>query len=583
MDGSAETKRLGLLDQAGVDTFILDAGDDSLRTVIQCKGFEVFDYGIDQHRQCRDEVAKFLAKGPRAVHYWLVINRSIKDRAQRKELEGDLAGLVANGKVTKAELLDLEATVKRLTELAIARLFSWSEIKRRELFEFYGSRMHFVRHIGSVPFNETMSDPTSFVLERFDSFFKGLAEHQTGKYRNAPKFLITSEFGFGKTTTLHAVSQRWIDSGRHLIYAPAALLGHQAFVNASGLADGLLHLIIPDDADLSALAMQEFRNALRSILTRSKDWLLLIDGLDENSDAFRANSLAALWGSIADLGIPALLSARDELVELREAEFTYNPILRIGPTFDRIKLNDWDDRLIAEFVSLYAAAARAETAMTGPQTSQDDPAGFREFRSLIATSRYNEVYGDIPKRPLFLGMLVEDAWKGHEPARYLHRLYGTYFRSKFDLDRSSMAARGIQRRPSAIVDALGDMQTREILIRVMQGAADQMLEITGPPNARSATHRDTIGERKLREIAAGLGIPFAQVEDVAMHSLLQPSGRDPVTRERLLRFAHRSFQDWFVARQFAETGRDIYMGLPRSALQFLAAMRADLAAGEPLP
>jgi hypothetical protein len=572
LDGATESKRLGHYDQLGVDAFVLTSDDERMKTIIQCKGFEVLDYKASQHRQCRDEVAKFIAKGPTADEYWLVLNRQIKDPALRRELEQDLANLVATGKVKQAALLDQMAMLRKLEVLATARLFAWAEARRKEQFAFYQSRMEFVRHIDSVPFNERLNDPTSFAITQLVSFFKELSEHQTGKYRHAPKFLVSSEFGFGKTTTLQAIAQRWIDSGRHLIYAPAALLDRRAFMNASGLADSLLELILPDDADLSELALLQFRGALRSILTKSEDWLVLIDGLDENANAFRANSFATLWGSIADLGIPAVLSAREELVELRRAEFHPNARLKIGPEFDRIKLDDWNQVLILRFADLYAAAKGG-----------DIPLGYRTFREIIASARYGEVYGDIPKRPLFLGMLVEDAWNEKEPERYLHRLYGTYFRTKFDYDRMSVAAGGVQNRPSGIVDAFGYDQARETMIRVMQEAADCMLEVTGPLDARTAVHRDTIGEVKLREIATSFDIPFVQLEDVAMHSLLQPSGREPVTRERLLRFAHRSFQDWFLARQFAEKGREPYLGLPGPTMQFLTAMRADLAAGRSLP
>jgi hypothetical protein len=315
-----------------------------------------------------------------------------------------------------------------------------------------------------------------------------------------------------------------------------------------------------------------FRRSLRDLLTRSKDWLLVIDGLDENAYAFQPNSLARLWGCIADLGIPAVLSARDELVDVRASDFRPNDRLKTGPEFERLTLDDWDDALILRFVDIFAASRGG-----------DPPEGYRLLRQLIASGRYSEVYGDIPKRPLFLGMLVEDAWSGKEPARNLHRLYGTYFRNKFDIDRNSPAARGTQARPSEIADRFGNDEAKEMLIRVMQEAADQMLEVSEIAGSRSAIHRDTISEGSLREFSASLGIAFMRIEDVAMHSLLQPSGRDQKSRERLLRFAHRSFQDWFVARQFAEQGREIYPGLPPLAFRFLTAMQKDLAAGDDLP
>jgi hypothetical protein len=50
-----------------------------------------------------------------------------------------------------------------------------------------------------------------------------------------------------------------------------------------------------------------------------------------------------------------------------------------------------------------------------------------------------------------------------------------------------------------------------------------------------------------------------------------------------MRFAHRSFQDWFVARQCVEKNRDIYLGMPGTAVRFFSAMQADLVAGGALP
>lgn len=429
------------------------------------------------------------------------------------------------------------------------RLSSWAETRRAELFQFYKERMEIVRHIDRVPFNRASRDPSAFLMERMSSFFKAIAESQTGKCRHAPKFLVTSEFGFGKTTTLQKLAQSWI---------------------ASGLADSLLQFILPDDPDLSDAALLTFRNVLRDLLAHSKDWLLVIDGLVENSYALLPNSLARLWECIADWGVPAVLSARDELLDVRPSDFRPNDRLKTGPEFERIALNDWDDALILQFVDMFAAGRGG-----------DMPAGYDTFRELVASGRYGEVYGDIPKRPLFLGVLVEDAWFGKEPARFLHRLYGTYFRNKFDIDRTSPAARGVQGRPSEIADRLGNDEAKEMLIRIMQEA--DMLEVSGPQGARSAIHRDTITEAALRNLSARLGIPFIQVEDVAMHSLLQPSNPDRKTRERLLRFAHRSFQDWFLARHFAAQDREIYPGLPPLTFRFLTTMKEDLAAGHGLP
>lgn len=572
MDGPIEARKLGEFDKKGIDGFVLTSDENAIAITIQCKGFEVVEYGKDQQRQCRSEIEKYKEKGPTSSEYWLVINRPIKDRIMRDELKHDLEELIQSGKVIKAELLDQEALAEKLSHFASVKLAQWADAKRVELFEYYVSRMQVVRYISDVPFGDSVkANPVEHLLGNLQSFFSRLRAHQTSKYRFPPMFLVTSEFGFGNTSTLQALAGKWMDGGGHLIYAPAALLAGTAFSNTSGLASSILRFLVPDEVQLSPFAVQLFRDKLREMLIRSKDWLLLIDGLDENATAFKANSLQSLRNSIAELGLPAVLSARDELVETRRAEFFPAPSPDES-AFDRIRLTDWPDALIIRFVRLFAASQGGH-----------EPASFRAFRELIESNRYNEVYGDIPKRPLFLGMLVKDAWTGDQPERQLHRLYGKYFRQKFHVDRAGDAASGSTGRPSAIIDAFGLEETSERLIRVMQDAADQMLKIAGSVGSRSAVHLDTISEKQLREIARKHDVPVVQIEDIALHSLLQPAGRDPITHERTMRFAHRSFQDWFLARQYAENGHETYPGMSNSAQRFLTLMKADLGSGGSLP
>jgi hypothetical protein len=422
MDGSALTKRLRRLDEAGIDAFVIASDEQKIDTAIQCKGFELLEYGPEQHGQCRAEIAKYKAKGPAVPEYWLVINRSIKDRAMRDELRRDLDELRDAGKAAKAELLDLEPLIDKFADLAAKRIAAWAGAKRVELFHFYRERLKFVEHIAEVPFDGDggATNPAGYLLTKVQEFFARIPEHQTGKLRPTPKVIFSSAFGFGKTSTLQALAGHWADVGGHVIYVPAALLEDVAFTNAAGLADAILRFLARDEADISRLGRQALRDVLRYILRTSKNWLVLIDGLDENAAALKPNSLAVLWNIIRDLGVPTILTARDELIEARTGEFFPDPNLRITPVFKRIRLTDWPDELILEFVRRYSA-----------KRGGHEPDAFREFREIIESRRYQDVYGDIPKRPLFLGMLAEDAWAGTEPARELHRLYGNI------LERSS--------------------------------------------------------------------------------------------------------------------------------------------------
>lgn len=575
IEHTGRSKPLGRLDRAGIDGYVYRDEDDSLRTAIQCKGFEVFEYGAKQHAQCRKEVTKYLAKGPITHEYWLVINRAITDRKMRAELIADLDILVAAGKAHHAELFDMAPFLTKLKELASERLTAWAEARRTELFQFYADGLEFVDYIRPVPFRsgKLFCDPVERMFTDALSFFDELPKSQTGKFRPAPKYLLTSSFGFGKTSTLHALAREWINSGKHLIYVPASFLDDKAFSNASGLANSLLRILLPDDVVLHDLVRRLVRDSLKQTLATSSDWLLLIDGLDESPWAFKPNSLSALWGCIRDLGLVAALSAREELVNSRPTEFGADAS-RVP--FERLELLDWSDDLILQFLDRFALRQVGGA-----------PQSFQELRQLCSAGQYMDVYGDIPRRPLFLGMLAADAWAGREPVRELHRLYGQYFRQKFLLDRSGAASGGLTKRPSSVVDAFGIDEALERLMRIMGGAAAYMIAPNKLAADRSPSEflvqTDTIQEDDLKRIAAETGVEFLQFEELIMHSLLQPAGRDRITRARLSKFAHRSYQDWFLARHIALNGVGNLASPPEAVKRFLAPMILDLKRDRGLP
>jgi hypothetical protein len=577
LEGSAETRRLGLYDKKGIDILVYRPDDLSIQTAIQCKGFEEIEYGKSQQLQCREEVAKFKEKGPRVIEYWLVLNRPIKERAARNELLDDLSNLVLAGKADRTFLFDLDPFLQKIKKLASVRLANWAEAKRAELYDYYGSRLRFVEYVRDIPFQSVTPkmDLVGHILDQLRTFFKNLPKTQAGKFRPAPKILMTSSFGFGKTSTLHALAREWIHESGQLIYAPAALLEADAFSNSSRLAAVLLDFLLPDGAELTELGHKLLRDTLSETFAKSTNWILLIDGLDENAALLKAESLSRIRDCIRDLGVPAILSARDELVDIRTTEFSSS--LRVQPTLplDRIRLLDWPDRLILHFLERFEAGHAGAC-----------PLGFQTLKELVRSGRYAEIYGDIPKRPLFLGMLAEDAWSGGEPTRELHRLYGKYFREKFLLDRYSAAAGGISRRPSHMVDHFGIDEALERLILVMQDSAGLMIsyvQIDGQSDKLILIQHDTISEDRLRGVATNRGIEFIQLEDVVLHSLLQPGGRNLVTRQRLLRFAHRSFQDWFLARHLVLSAERRSAVLPDSVSRFMTAMQLDIDNGVALP
>lgn len=545
-----KSDRLGALDCLGIDVHQYDEDTNAVTLAVQCKGLQVA-FDATHLKSCLAEIAKYRRIGPVVPEYWLVINKPVRSE-MRATLEVALKTLVDQGKAQKALLFDLSGMVAHLRALASQQLATWADRARTALKTDYAERLEVVRYIGEAPYTLSVGGlaeshqgrgPAAWVTDTIRAYLAQIHADHVGKDRAPPRYLVTASFGFGKTSTLHAVADRWLGDGGHVIYAPAALLPAGAFLNGALLTDALVDLIAPSDLDAIDLTKRILRETLRKELARSKNWLLLVDGLDESPYWGDHDRLSALWGGIVDLGLPLIASVRDELFQLRRQEFEAGDGRSFGrPFFTLLALKDWGDDLIGEFLDRFEARMQSSA-----------PKQFVRFRQLVEDGDYTKTYGDIPKRPLFLGMLVEDAWRDLEPERELHRLYDKYLRRKLHGDRFSAGAGGRVVRVGGLAKDLGQDEATERMMLAMQSIAGQLLmRSTSGENAFSAL----IDEKELHNQIEFVTGSKTLTEDISLNSLLQPAGRDEVTNRRLFRFAHQSFQDWFAARWLVQEERD---------------------------
>lgn len=555
--GFAQARRLGELDCMGVDVYATDPATGQETIAVQCKGLELA-FDAKHLAMLQKEIRKFRRKGPTVREYWLVINKrmSADDKAL---ITADLAALVTASKAQEARLFDLPGFVKHLRDMARSKIGELSDQRRIDLREQYEARLKVVNYIEGVPFERSSReiDPTDWIVRKVGAYLDSIHPDHVGKDRTPPRFLLTAGFGFGKTSTIHAIADRWMAKGRKALYVPAALLPDMAFVNGAGVTEGLLLLIDPEMLSHHPLVQLIMRETLRKELARAKDWILLIDALDESPHWEHHAKLAALWGGVVDLGLPVVASVREELFHLRRQEFEAGDGGRFGePFFDVLKLTDWPDALIGEFLDRFQA-----------DRVDKPPAQFRRLRALAASGTYNDIYGDIPKRPLFLGMLATDAWRDIEPERELHRLYETYLRRKLHEDRYSASAEGKVVRIGSLGIRLGSDEFTERLMQMMTVVAGRMVGTIGEGGLALISEVELIGS------AESIGASFERAEELALNSVLQPNGRG--TQGRMFRFAHQSFQDWFAAKHLVESGLDWRSDRYAPAVQFFADLMAN--------
>lgn len=532
------THRLGELDGLGSDLIDFSDSGEVLLT-IQCKGFEKPNFGDAQLGQCLAEIEKYAAKGLPTRRYWLALNRAVVTSADRKAIETALAALVSSAKAGEAKLLDFNWLVRELEQTALTCLHRWAHDHQVRSAADHRANLAVVDYIAGVPFRTSDtdgSDPSSYFASRVLAERDNRPTTQFGKDRKPPRLMLKGSFGFGKTSCLLATTSHLAEKQIYPIYVRAADLKEAAFVSGHGLLVAILETFIPEDANLSKLAFSLAVDTLREELKSSDRWALLIDAIDESAYSSQSSRLSALWGGVIDAGLPVLVSVRSELADQRQSEFGINPKTLAHDLFEAISLEPWTDPLIGSFLTSFASRQQGDAS--------DE---FVEFRSLVASGKYESVYGDIPRRPLFLGMLAADAWHGRASPQQLSDLYEHYFARKFERDRYESG----HQRPFGLLDREGMDEALRLIFLAMESAAAALNEkaigvLVGGSNDVTNVGSLTRGELNSALQKSGLG--DVVTTELSAHSVIVPGGRDRSTGEPLFRFAHASFEDYFLAR-----------------------------------
>jgi hypothetical protein len=496
----------------------------------------------------------------------LIINRSIIE-PKRTELREALNSLVDSGHANQVELLDFDYFFDKLQSLSTHLIVKWSDQLRHSQFEFYDQNMRFTKHVAGVPFisgRKSGVRPAEHIISQLKSFFATLHRDSTSKYRKHPKFILTATFGFGKTETLHAIAHSWLSEGGKVLYVPAALIEPNGVSNTSNFVSSLLDILCPNEITLGELPRLVLRDALRKWCETSRDTILLIDGLDEHPAFLRSRVVAALWHLLQDLGLPCVITVRDELYESRVSEFQVditNPQLKNAPQLERVKLTEWTVENILEFLGSFA-----EFPATG--VSEE----FVRFRNVVTEGRFDSIYGDIPRRPLFLGMLATDAAHGADPVSNLSLVYFNYFKSKLARDIIGTLKIESLMRSDQLLQSLGREEISSRLMSVMTEFAESHVREVSLEDGIQFEIADERTIDALDNILSKNRLDHVDREEILLHSLLQPAARNSKTGIAQVKFSHRSYLEWFLARSMFLKGRKEHLHLPEAVEAFLVDM-----------
>jgi len=381
--------------------------------------------------------------------------------------------------------------------------------------------------------------------------------------------LLLGDFGYGKTTAL----ERSLASARvRVLYVQAASLAK----TITGAKDLLAHCVDLEKltAELSPEDVELYRILARPTLERllkEKDLpiALVLDGVDESAILARSGGFQQLCNALHQVRIPFVLAMRTEFWLDRRSTFE----AEIGSTashgerqidrFQLIELTAWGPEQIGELVARYGR-------------SQSDPERAERvarLAAIVGTAEFDRIYGDIPKRPLFLRFIVDSVAEVGLPGEGVGR-------ARLFADWAERKIRRDLREPRRFRDeGRGGLTDRD-------ENDDEVIQLAWEAMIAAARSMSTSRDGKL-ELEADCDVDvllassprFERIAEplrLCLFSLLRPSGERSLGRARRVRFGHRAYQEFFLAWSFGmKDGPPPGIELPETVRTWLADLERE--------
>ena len=441
------------LDRAGID-FLVWSDDGPLKWVVQCKGFrEQEGLGRSQLNQILRSIEKFRRSEWSCEEYVLLHNRTGENREAERIIQEELSRLRTENKAITTRLWDRQSFIrdarKRIRDLFIERMRDdANQLLHRQsgLFRFGGL------YVPLVPVTESSLTIKRDKQARIDRLGDASVRQRVAQLVVSPKSdarwtLLTGHFGTGKTTTgLHATRSAGHDvifvRGDDLIdvtggYSTNAMLGR--ITDAMNLFD--------DFDDETRDFLQRIAGRSMAELLRSKEgshFTLFVDALDESRSYATPEGVWKLINQVADLKCPVVFTTRREHFDstfrnldkaLRADELpARGGSTRNGRLFD---LELWADEEVGQFIAEAIKIA-----------SPDEAPHLARFSDGLQSGLVQLLYGDLPKNPLFLQMILEEAASGQIEKRNRAQLIRNWIERKIQRDLDAVN----RIKPTQVVD-----------------------------------------------------------------------------------------------------------------------------------
>lgn len=556
-------------DRAGID-HVVWADGDSINLVVQCKGFDAktTELGSSQILQCKKSIQAFAASGLSTKRYLLIHNRDGRGQSFREAVQVELNELIRSGRAEEAFLWDRQRLVNEAIDAMYCRLLQAIENKNLSIIDAYARLdLRTFNPIEEVPIRtaELIVDQHQLKQQRSSKIQAEDPVRVLSSQSKTNLSLLLGEFGFGKTTVI----LRSLSGQRScILYVPASMISDSVV----GTKDFLLscinidHIFEPfeeeDEPTLRLLA----RPGLEYILKDPESPLVLVlDALDESAFLVRRGSLQQLFNILQAVQVPVLLTMRTEFWHRQREEFEVSIGIQAKHGHRRhrkirlIELLPWENSQLRLLAQRYQS-----TLKKAHQKRNID-----NLFEMLDSGEFDRIYGDIPRRPLFLRFILDSVADYGLPGEKVSRvsLMAGWVRLKVLRDiHAPKLLGGVGRAP---VISLGESSATayETVQEAMVLAAglmfrthDNELELTSDCSFLELLDKSP----RLQRITEPIGL--------ILHSLLLPvvPRATAMSRTLRIRFAHRAFQEFFLAWFLKENSEQFHeLLLPGSVQEWL--------------
>lgn len=569
---AAETPHLRSFDRSGID-HLAWSDRSPFELVVQCKGFQVKEHelGADHARQCQESIRSFRASGLRTKVYLLIHNRDGRSEIFRKGVTSELDALVAAGQAERAELWDRQRLLSESFNAMLRRVGKSLRNGQLAVEQVESLRVPFTP-VERIPLRRQLllADQHSLVqASEFEALVADPADLILEGLKGASKTVVLGSFGFGKTTAMMRAIAACRESA-HLLY------GARISKEVVGVKDFLFQLVA------SERILEEFpdesRDDIRLLLRPTIEYMLklpntalviFIDGLDESAFLSRRGGLQSLFNILDWVRVPLVLSMRTEFWDARRLDFETSFGLIPSPAEPRnkriqlVELLPWDDEQIELLVCRYRDSLVDIKARERVEA----------LRVVVRTDDFERIYGDIPRRPLFLRFILDSVAVRGVPSEKVGRasLFHDWAELKIKRDIVEPIRRGGLGRAPVVDDAESEHTALQTAWEAMLCAAALMTVVEeGVIELRSSCLLDDLLERtrSLRRIVEPTGL--------YLHSLLAEVPSRVGLGERRVAFAHRAFQEFFLA-EFILRHEEEFSGVevPPGVISWLEDLRLE--------